>query len=117
MEKSIRVRVLGREYALRVREEDEAITRQIAAYVDEKMQLFKHTHPEQPELTTAVITAMAIAEEYYASREQQQQFMDSLDEQLSELDDCLVEALGIDELEESEEAEQDETTNLEESLD
>lgn len=72
MEKSIRVQVLGREYALRVREEDEGATREIAAYVDAKMRAFKQAHPDQPEMTAAIVTALAIAEELYAAREEQE---------------------------------------------
>ena len=69
MEKTIRVRVLGREYALRVHEEDEAATREIATHVEQKMQAFRQAHPEQSEVTTAVIVALSFAEELYSTRE------------------------------------------------
>lgn len=67
--KSIRVHILGREYGLRVHEEDEKHTRRMAAFVNERMEEFRDAHPEQAELTTAVITALALAEELHMLRE------------------------------------------------
>ncbi len=61
--KSIRVHILGREYALRVREGEEKTTRNLASQVNARMEAFKDAHPEQDELTTAVITALTMAEE------------------------------------------------------
>lgn len=99
MEKSIRVRVLGRDYALRVNEDDEAVTREIASYVDTKMRAFHRAFPDQPELTTAVIAALAIAEEYFSEREQRERQVDSIDEELVQLEQRLIEALEGDESE------------------
>ncbi|PEN11281.1 cell division protein ZapA [Longibacter salinarum] len=67
--KSIRVHILGREYALRVEEEDEEHTRTMAAFVNRRMEAFKDAHPEQAELTTAVITALALADELHQMRD------------------------------------------------
>jgi cell division protein ZapA len=67
--KSIRVHILGREYALRVEEEDEEHTRSMAALVNRRMEAFKDAHPEQAELTTAVITALALADELHQMRD------------------------------------------------
>ena len=96
MEKSIRVRLLGREYPLIVREEDEALTRDMAAYVDAKMQAFKTEHPEQPDLVTAVVTALALAEELYTAKEQQRTTLRELDDELNTLDRQLAEVLPGD---------------------
>ncbi len=90
LDKSIRVRILGREYALRVRPGDEALTRDVAAYVDGKMQAFQQAHPGQSELTAAVITALAIAEELYSTWEED----DAVDEALDALADRLDGVLG-----------------------
>lgn len=68
MQKSIRVRIAGREYSLRVREENETLTRELAQYVDGKLNAFKDAHPEQSDTTAAVITALAIAEELFLER-------------------------------------------------
>ncbi|CAM3311082.1 cell division protein ZapA [Rhodothermus bifroesti] len=62
MEKSIRVTIMGRDYPLRIRPEDEELMRQLAASIDEKMRAFRAAHPDQPELTAAVIVALSLAE-------------------------------------------------------
>ena len=94
MGKPIRVRVLGREYALRVDDDDEALTRQIAAYVDEKLRAFRTAHPEQPELTAAVITALAIAEELFTLRQGHAREAAALDDAIAHLEHHLAAALG-----------------------
>ncbi len=92
-EKSIRVRVLDREFGLRVQEENEAVTREIAAYVDARMRAFRRTHPEHPEITAAIITALAIAEELYTLRDEQQKTLRLLENQIGALDEQLAAVL------------------------
>ena len=93
MDTSIRVRILGREYPLRVQEGDEALTRDIAAYVNAKMEAFRKAHPEQSELTTAVITALGIAEELHTAWEREDRAVAALDADLSALAETLDAAL------------------------
>lgn len=97
MAKPIRVRILGRDYALRVREEDEAATRKVAAFVDERMTAFMKAHPEQPELTTAIISALTIAEELFTLTEKHEKLVRALDEELVYLDAKLADTLDLDE--------------------
>lgn len=94
--KSIRVHILGREYALRVKEEDEGFTRRVASAVNARMEEFKDNHPEQAELTTAVITALALAEDLYELQEEREQEQQGLNEELSGLADRLDAVLGAD---------------------
>ena len=94
MEKSIRVRILGRDYPLLVREQDETLTREMAAYIDAKMQAFKKAHPEQSDLVTAVVTALALTEELFNISEKNNQAMHTLDHELGVLDRALAEALA-----------------------
>ncbi|PEN08345.1 cell division protein ZapA [Longimonas halophila] len=61
--KPICVHIMGHEYALRVRKGEESTTRELAEQVNARMKAFKEEHPEQAELTTSVITALAMAEE------------------------------------------------------
>ena len=98
--KSIRVHILGREYALRVREGEEKTTRNLAAQVNARMEAFKDAHPEQAELTTAVITALTMAEEISdlkeeleTSRDTQDARHEALNRTLSLLSDRLTAAL------------------------
>ncbi|MDQ7041012.1 MAG: cell division protein ZapA [Rhodothermus sp.] len=69
LEKSIQVTIMGRKYPLRVRPADEALMYHLAAVVDEKMQAFRAAHPEQPELTAAVIVALSLAEALHEAHE------------------------------------------------
>jgi len=92
MDKPIRVRLLGREYTLRVREEDEALTQEMAAYVSAKMEAFRNAHPDQSEITAAVITALALAEEVYTLRDTQ--YPPELDAELDALEKRLTDALS-----------------------
>lgn len=94
MDKSIRVHIMGRDYPLLVREEDEAATREIAALVHARMAAFRRSHPEQPELTTAVITALALAEELFTTRERLGAQAAAVDAALGTLAATLDEALA-----------------------
>lgn len=94
--KSIRVQILGREYALRVQEGDEAHTRRIASSLDARMREFKDAHPEQAELTTAVMTALSLAEELYLQREKHDDGTAALSKELSHLSQRLDEAVPAD---------------------
>ena len=94
MPRSIRVRILSREYPLVVQDEAaEAVARDVAAYVDSKMRAFREAHPEQSEMTTAVVTALTIAEELYATWEREDTQGRSLDATLLELARTLGDAL------------------------
>ena len=93
MEKSITVRILGRDYTLRVNPEDEASMKDIARYVDERMQGFSASFPDQPPITTAVISALSIAEELYSVRERSVRATEQNDSLLDELTAQLGEAL------------------------
>ena len=89
MDKPIRIRILNREYPLRVRAEAEAETRRIAEIVDARMQAFKRAHPEQPDLVAAVMTALAFAEEAATAHT-------DLDAEIARLDAELAEALTVE---------------------
>lgn len=91
--KSIRVQILGREYALRVEESDEAHTRRVASSLNRRMKQFNEAHPEQAELTTAVMTALTLAEELYLQREQHEDGTAALTEELDHLSQRLEEAI------------------------
>lgn len=97
MEKSISVRVMGREYTLRVNQEDEAMTHEIATYVDDKMTAFRKAFPKQPEVTTAVIAALAIAEELFTIRDRQDQVLAETETEIGEIVQKLSSVLEISE--------------------
>ncbi len=94
MEKSIRVRIMGREYPLLVKEKDEALTRNMATYIDGKMQAFKKAHPDQSDLVMAVMTALGLTEELFNASEKNKQALHTLNDELDELNQALAEALA-----------------------
>ncbi len=87
MDKSIRVRILDREYPLRVRSENEARTREIAVLVDARMQAIRKQIPTEPDLTVAIMAALAIAEELASTGTVREA---DADEALSQIDSMLV---------------------------
>lgn len=93
MEKPIRVNVMGREYALRVEADNEALMREIAANVNARMKAFRKAHPDQAKLTTAVITALALAEELHLLRRGHEREQEKTSDVLKTLADTLAEAL------------------------
>lgn len=94
MEKSVRVKILGREYGLRVQEDDEELTHEIATYLDSKMRLFRDAHPEQQDITTAVIAGLAVTEELFTNQSRITNDRDEVDRQLDELSDLLDDVLS-----------------------
>lgn len=94
MEKPIHVRILGREYRLLVQEEHEGVTREIAAYVNAKMTAFRKAHPEQPELTTAVIVALALGEDLFEAWEERDALRAQVDREAAGLVAAIDAALG-----------------------
>ncbi len=84
---------MGREYPLRVREEDEALTREIASYVNGKMESFRESHSDQPPLTAAIIAALALAEELYSVQRQKEQALNSVDQNIERLTRALEQSL------------------------
>ena len=93
---------MGRPYTLRVAEEDEQLTRDIATYVDGKMVAFRKAFPKQAEATSAVIVALAIAEELFTLKEKNDAVLDGTNKALDDLSDVLDAALqstenGVDE--------------------
>lgn len=93
LEKPLRVRILDREYALRISKEDEAHTIRIANYLDTKMRAFKSAHPEQSEVTTAVITALAVTEELFDTQTRGDAILESTEARLNALDELLADRL------------------------
>jgi cell division protein ZapA len=93
MQKSIRVRLLGRDYTLRVRDENESLTRELEEYVDGKLRAFRDAHPEQSDTTAAIITALAIAEELFVERAARDELRESVECEIDDLEHVLAEAL------------------------
>ena len=66
----LKISILGKEYTLRVDENDADQTTEMAEYLDSQLRAFKSAHPEQSDLTAAVITGLAITEKLFNERSQ-----------------------------------------------
>ena len=89
----VRIRLLGKDYTLRVAEGKEDATEEMASYLEGKLQAFKSAHPEQSDLTAAVITALAITEELFLEQSSNRDPGEEVNMQLDELEKILSTAL------------------------
>lgn len=90
---SVRVRILDRDYPLRVAPGDEDYTVHLAARVDERLRRLRQQLPAQPDMTHAVLVALELAEELYAARAETDRLRARLEIESSALADRLDEAL------------------------
>lgn len=91
---SIRVRILDREYPLRVAPGDEDYTVHLAQRVDERLRRLRQALPGQPDLTHAVLATLEIAEELYAARAETDRLQARVEIEAAALSDRLDDALG-----------------------
>jgi hypothetical protein len=79
-QKSIRVRIYGGEYHLRV--DDEVLSRESADHID-KMMLELHTKlPDQPASTLAILSALNVSEALFLSERQNQEDIVNLNDEV-----------------------------------
>ncbi|MDX1419646.1 MAG: cell division protein ZapA [Rubricoccaceae bacterium] len=91
---SIRVRVLDREYPLRVHPADTPYTQHLAQLVDARLRRIRDDIPNQPDLTHAIIGALEMAEELYAARAEIDRLRAEVEVEAKALADRLDAALG-----------------------
>lgn len=94
MDELIRVRILNRDYPLRVKGQNVAATRQLARNLHVRMQEFKQVHPDQSDLVAAVLTALWLAEELVALRSDKQEMIRQFNDALDQLDAELARAVA-----------------------
>ncbi len=91
---SIRVRILDREYPLRVAPGDEDYTVHLAQRVDERLRRLRQALPGQPDLTHAVLATLEMAEELYAARAETDRLRARIELEASALSDRLDDVVG-----------------------
>ena len=91
--RSIRVRILDRDYPLRVAPADEAYTLHLAKYVDGRLRQIRSGIPHQPDLTHAIIGTLEMAEELFAARAEIDQLRARVEVEAKDLSKRLDEAL------------------------
>ena len=90
----IRVRILDRDYPLRVAPGDEDYTVHLAKKVDERLRRLRQALPSQPDLTHAVLATLEMAEELYAARAEADRLRARVELEAAELADRLEETVG-----------------------
>ena len=90
----IRVRILDRDYPLRVAPGDEDYTVHLAQRVDERLRRLRQALPSQPDLTHAVLATLEMAEELYAARAEADRLRARVEIEAADLADRLEDALG-----------------------
>ncbi len=65
---SIKVTILGKQYPLKVPQDEVENMQQIAHFVDEKFRLYRRELSNQPETTIMVLAALSVAEELFELR-------------------------------------------------
>ncbi len=63
--KSIKVSILGKQYPLKIQEDDEEMMYEIAGYVDKRFSEFRKALVNQSESTIMVLASLSIAEELF----------------------------------------------------
>jgi cell division protein ZapA len=90
--KSVRLRIYGQEYPLRV--DNEELTTESARRLD-KMMTDLHTQiPDQPPVTLAVLSALNLAEDLSHEQEDKRQILSKVEQEVRSIADLLDGAVG-----------------------
>ena len=92
--KSIRVRIYGSEYPLRV--DDEDLTNRAAEHLDRMMQDLHTQIPDQPPVTLAVLSALNVSEELFHINEEKSQFHLKVEQEITSISSLLDQAMEGD---------------------
>lgn len=82
---SIKVTVLGKPIPLRVKESEVENTRNIAAYVDEQLRLFRNQFANQPDSTIMILACLKITEKLFEMRASQTKIEEEKEELMNEV--------------------------------
>ena len=92
--KSIRVRIYGTEYPLKV--DDEELTTKAAQHLDRMMSDLHQQIPEQPPVTLAVLSALNVSEELFHEQEEKRQVTRKVEQELRSMTQFLDRAVQGD---------------------
>ncbi len=90
---SIKVTILGKQYPLKVADEEVETMHQIARFVDEKFRLYKRELNKQPDTTIMVLAALSIAEELFEARKEMHEHQGDGDQMIHRINESLEELL------------------------
>jgi len=90
--KSIRVRIFGAEYPLKV--DDEDVTTRSAQHLDKMMSDIHSQIPDKPALTLAVLSALNVSEDLYHEQEEKRQIVRKVEQEIRSITQLLDGALN-----------------------
>jgi len=91
MAQTVKVTILGTEYPLR--SNDEALTMQLAADVDEQLREFQQKLPSQSTTTLAVLTALNFAEQEAHAHEDERRELERVALEIETISEMLEQAM------------------------
>ena len=92
--KQLRVNIFGAEYVLKATENEDEI-KQIAAYVDQKMNEIGKTQAVGSNMKIAILAALNIAEELFQTQKYQERLIDQINHESMKLNRSLQDVLDI----------------------
>jgi cell division protein ZapA (FtsZ GTPase activity inhibitor) len=92
--KSIRVRIYGSEYPLRV--DDQALTTRAAEHLDKMMHDLHAQIPDQPPVTLAVLSALNVSEELFHVNQDSQKLNQTVEQEVRSMTQLLERAMDGD---------------------
>ncbi len=90
--KSVRLRIYGQEYPLKV--DDEELTTQSARHLDKMMSDLHAQIPDQPPVTLAVLSALNLAEDLSHEQEEKRQLLKKVEQEVRSIANLLDGAIG-----------------------
>ena len=92
--KSIRVRIYGSEYPLKV--DDEDLTNRAAEHLDQMMHDLHTQIPDQPPVTLAVLSALNVSEQLFHASQDKKQLNQKVEQDIRSISQLLDRAMDGD---------------------
>lgn len=90
--KSIRIRIYGTEYPLKV--DDEELTKRAAEHIDRMMHDLHAQIPDQPPVTLAVLSALNVSEKLHHEKQDKNQLTRNVEQDLRSMTQLIEGALN-----------------------
>ncbi|PLX27583.1 MAG: hypothetical protein C0600_10310 [Ignavibacteria bacterium] len=92
--KSVRLRIYGTEYPLKV--DDEDLTNRAAEHLDQMMHDLHSQIPDQPPITLAVLSALNLSEDLFHEKQDKKQITRNVEQELRSITQLLEGALNVE---------------------
>ncbi|MBU0691451.1 cell division protein ZapA [bacterium] len=92
-ENAVRVSILGQEYPIRA-DADEEYIREVASYLNERMNAVHAAEPTRPLSKVAILTALNLTHELLDMKRQNEEMLGEIERRTKEFSDCLDQGLS-----------------------